>query len=129
MTQQDQRIAAAELDGWVIAKTVDRASNRYFRRVEDVNESGSKWRRVGDFPKCTPGLDYTDYNTIIPLIQKWCNATPRGWLMFLCELTRRTTPFDEIQTLEKAQGFYNATPYQLRKALLKAAGKWKEDVK
>ena len=114
MTQQEQQISAAELDGW----TDVHVSNGFVYGTPQ-NWSGVRYQKVY----------YTDYNTIIPLIQKWCNATPRGWIMFLCELTRRTTPFDEIQTLDKAQGFYNATPYQLRKALLKAAGKWKEDVK
>ena len=123
MTQQEQQIAAAELDGF-------RFTSKCHPPV--YNAQGIATRSENGTLTIVKALEffkYDDYNTIIPLIQKWCKATPRGWIIFLCALTKITTPFDEIQTLDKAQGFYNATPDQLRKALLKAAGKWKEDAK
>jgi hypothetical protein len=120
MTQQEQRIVA-ELDGWVFHPSHDKQIGDEFVAVPDkwIHEDGIE--SYDDLP-----TQYDDYNTIIPLIQKWCNATPCGWIIFLCELARRTTLFDEIQTLDKAQGFYNATPDQLLEALLKAVGKRKD---
>jgi len=108
MTEQEQQRACAELDGWTII-----LSGTGLITFQKVNVGGctghiKNAEAVAELAKVP---NYDTYNAIIPLIQKQ-NHVIKGVLW--------------VWMQENAPGIYAETPAQLREALLRATGKWKD---
>ena len=103
MTIDEQIKACAELYGW-----------KYKHTNRSVISSG--WFEPDGIQHDTYPPDYDTYNSIIPLVQKWCGDSCSRWYVF------RVTPAIENNSITFS--CLQATPAQLREALLRAAGKW-----
>jgi len=104
MTDQEQQRACAELDGWTdigIDGVLPNGSTQF---------TGSKEGLMSCFVP-----NYSTYDAIIPLIQKQSREAKRqiGW-------------FTVYFKGGVCDTHYDATPAQLREALLRATGKWKD---
>ena len=112
MTQDDQIKAAAELDGWNMNRFIpDCWGGCWLMRCGCLTYFCSK---------------YDTYDTVIPLIQKWCGDNLSRWTDFMTHLGRITKAGIQSSPVLLFAGLFKAEPKQLLEALLKAAGKWKE---
>lgn len=100
MTETEQVKALAELDGL------------YFGTEDSDREEC--WRNQNGLVVDLPNY-LTSYDAIIPLIQKQDGETKNLVEDYI----------EECQTM-KTSFWYDATPAQLREALLRATGKWKD---
>jgi hypothetical protein len=109
MTIEQQFIACAELDGWKYSKLSD---------GKEQETTLAIFQNGGDLVYFDGLPNYNSYDVLIPIIQKQSRGT--RWNIFH-EITGK-----ESYTLEHLMCLLMATPEQLRVALLKATGKWKE---
>lgn len=112
MTESEQVKALAELDGYDIICIGIGTPGCYklMRNGECLSKHDLKKFAELHFP---PYL--TSYNAIIPLIQKQDGETKNLVEDYIEECPTMKTSF-----------WYDATPAQLREALLRATGKWKD---
>lgn len=124
MNPQDQYLACAEMDEKLTTPEYI-AANNYVGSGFAVFLGRNCQRELPD---------YNTYDALIPLIVKWC-VNQEKHKKFIAELYELHTSPDGLDLTDAFGQQHNliafslgfeSTPSQLREALLKASGKWKE---
>lgn len=127
MTEQEQYLACAELDGF---EKIVSCPTGLWGWVDRTVAKAKGWQ-IGWWsgPPNKASCKVPDYSTrdaLVAVIEKQCNhqLIQREFLLYLAEITcGKKGWYDSVKDSIK---FVLATPAQLREALLRATGKWKE---
>lgn len=119
-TKEQKIRELAKIDGWVLANTTDRFGNQYYRRVDDVSESGSEWRKAGKLPIAAPPLPpyLTSHDAILPVVRKQTKLIKAAMLGLLNNKAEDSD--DWIDMAIRAS--FDSTAEQIADALLIAKG-------
>lgn len=129
MNPTEQIKALAELDGFENLYRYFSQPASIFGKMVDMGTQDGKGESVDLLGReLKPVPDYlTSFDCIIPLIQKQSPLAMTQFVDFLCKdlLGDHYDGSDYISQVEIG-ALFRATPAQLREALLRATGKWKE---
>ena len=119
MTPKEQFIACAELDGLCVADSWSGVERRDAYVGRFCNVCGVVQRH--SYP------NYDSYDVLIPLIIKLCDNdnSMSCWTRFFNFLSVEVENKDHL-SIQGLANLFKAKPAQLRQALLRATGKWKD---
>ena len=122
MKTENKLRVLAEMDGYKVRKAINANTYAMFptpvQYIDWKNSEEEAWKMAPPY--------LTSYDTIIPLVVKWCGDDILRWSKLCVPLELNMKSVSNVADF--VMKLLKQTPEQLSDALIKAAGKWEDKV-